>query len=99
MERIAQQGRKGLINPIILSSLLNPLSAYFHLQHPSRGSIKGPFTNLSLPLQKKSLDLVWYLSNDSEDLESVKRLSDAVTKAVRGKEEIAERWRVLGLMN
>lgn len=78
-----------------LEQIAPVLVPFFHLSHPTRGALAGPFTRLSQdrPVQAKCLDLASYL---------VKRpsgggasLREAVERAVRSKgvdEGLRKRW-------
>lgn len=81
----------------LIPSLPAPLTPFFHLTHPTRGSLLGPWAKLPLRTQIKALDLVRYLLEDSSVEEKVKKsLRKAVGKALeKGKvdEVVQERWR------
>ncbi|WWC96025.1 hypothetical protein V866_002892 [Kwoniella sp. B9012] len=64
------------------TSISSKLAPFFHLQHPSKGSIPGPWTKLSdAKVKKLGLDVVrvWIEWDDG-------RLKDATSRAVRGGE-------------
>ncbi|KAK6908269.1 hypothetical protein I203_102270 [Kwoniella mangroviensis CBS 8507] len=64
------------------ASISSKLAPFFHLQHPSKGSIPGPWTKLSdAKVKKLGLDVVrvWIEWDDG-------RLKDATSKAVRAGE-------------
>jgi pre-rRNA-processing protein IPI1 len=71
------------------------LVPFFHLSHPTRGSLPGPFTRLpSIRIQSKCLDLVSYLLRSHSDAEEEgevegkksgdKLLRESVERALRG---------------
>ncbi|GAA5849465.1 hypothetical protein JCM3766R1_003291 [Sporobolomyces carnicolor] len=93
--RLAQQDENGILPTSALEQIAPVLVPFFHLSHPTRGALAGPFTRLSQdrPVQAKCLDLASYL---------VKRpsgggasLREAVERAVRSKgvdEGLRKRW-------
>lgn len=111
LNRLAQQGAAGVISITVrrlprsnsptdrsqvLQSLKQSLCPYFHLVHPSRGIIPGPFLKLPLALQKQVLNLVWFLLRDAEqDDSTTERLRGAIDTAVRGKgmDDAQRAWR------
>jgi len=84
-----------------LVALAPTLGPFFHLSHPSRGSMPGPFTKLSPGVQARALDLVALLAGlDGGNGEATKPLREAVGRAVRTKGVdlgARARWEVLGL--
>ncbi|WRT67705.1 uncharacterized protein IL334_004677 [Kwoniella shivajii] len=76
-----------IINSETFPSLASKLAPFFHLQHPSKGSIPGPWSKLTDDkVRRLGLDVakVWVEWDDA-------RLKDAVRQAVRGG-EWAEYW-------
>ncbi|BGP15502.1 rRNA processing protein [Rhodosporidiobolus nylandii] len=73
-----------------LASLLPLLSPFFHLQHPSRGAMPGPFCKLPASAQAKAMDLVVYLSALAPA--AAKALQDAVGRAVEVCAKEDEGW-------
>ncbi|KAI5481016.1 Armadillo-type fold containing protein [Pseudohyphozyma bogoriensis] len=95
LQKIALQGPKGFFYPII-PTLLPTLVPFFHLQHPKRGSIAGPFAKLDPKIQKRALNLVWALLRDAGD--GGAKLRDAAGKALESKEvkeEVREQWKMM----
>ncbi|GAA6059787.1 hypothetical protein JCM10212_003682 [Sporobolomyces blumeae] len=96
--KLAQQDTKGVLPDSTLPSLAPMLVPFFHLSHPSRGSMPGPFTKLPPSIQSKALDLASYLvgvrDDDGDesreqggqgagaDGEGRKKLGESVAKAV-----------------
>ncbi|GAA5861538.1 hypothetical protein JCM8547_008065 [Rhodosporidiobolus lusitaniae] len=81
-----------------LLSLLPFLPPFFHLLHPSRGPIPGPFCRLPFAVQGKAMDLgVWLarLAREEGREEEGGKLGEAVRRAVEslGEGEEAERVR------
>ncbi|BGP47571.1 rRNA processing protein [Rhodotorula kratochvilovae] len=99
--KLVQQAPKGLIPPQTLLALAPLLSPFFHLSHPSRGPIPGPFTKLPPRVQARALDLAALLLalDGPEGTEEGKdRLREAVRRAVKTKgvkEETTARWEAL----
>ncbi|GAA5837562.1 hypothetical protein JCM11251_002014 [Rhodosporidiobolus azoricus] len=91
--KLAQQGSKGVLPSSALFPLPPLLTPFFHLLHPSRGSMAGPFCRLSTPVQAKAMDLAVYLASlpGVED-EKGRGLREAVERAVRACEEGDEGW-------
>ncbi|GJN89418.1 hypothetical protein Rhopal_002398-T1 [Rhodotorula paludigena] len=87
--KLAQQGPLGLIPPSTLLALAPLLAPFFHLSHPSRGPIPGPFTRLSPAsgLQQTALHLVQYLrrladeAGSEDERDKVRQLEEAVSRA------------------
>ncbi|WWC88751.1 uncharacterized protein L201_003664 [Kwoniella dendrophila CBS 6074] len=78
----ALDDKYSIINGNAFVSISSKLAPYFHLQHPSKGSVIGPWTRLNdMKVQKLALDVakVWSEWDDG-------RLKDAVSRAVRGGE-------------
>ncbi|CAD6957328.1 unnamed protein product [Tilletia laevis] len=44
-----------------IDSLHAPLAVFFHIQHPSRGSLQGPYARLPLEAQNRAKALLYYL--------------------------------------
>ncbi|GAA5956535.1 hypothetical protein JCM3765_003475 [Sporobolomyces pararoseus] len=105
--RLAQQGSKGVLPISTLNSLCLMLVPFFHLTHPTRGSLPGPFTRLnSIKLESKCLDLVYYLlslpTETQVEEEGKNKLKESVERALaggkKGNQEILKtRWK--GLMS
>ncbi|KPV72298.1 uncharacterized protein RHOBADRAFT_56109 [Rhodotorula graminis WP1] len=99
--KLVQQAPKGLFPSTTLVGLAPTLGPFFHLSHPSRGSMPGPFTKLSPSVQARALDLAALLVGlDGVDGEATKPLRGAVGRAVRTKgveEGVRIRWQGLGL--
>ncbi|GAA5911627.1 hypothetical protein JCM8208_005696 [Rhodotorula glutinis] len=99
--KLVQQAPKGLFPSAILVALAPTLGPFFHLSHPSRGSMPGPFTKLSVSVQARALDLAALLvALDGGDGEATKPLREAVGRAVRTKgvdRGVRARWQGLGL--
>ncbi|GAA5895281.1 hypothetical protein JCM6882_006634 [Rhodosporidiobolus microsporus] len=102
--KLAQQGLKGVLPPSALTSLPPLLHPFFHLLHPTRGSMPGPFTRLPPPVQAKAMDLALYLSSlaaaagGQEERAKAKALREAVGRAVEAcaDEGVAKaRWEML----
>ncbi|GAA6008295.1 Ipi1p [Rhodotorula paludigena] len=87
--KLSQQGPLGLIPPSTLLALAPLLAPFFHLSHPSRGPIPGPFTRLSPAsgLQQTALHLVEYLrkladeAGSEDERDKVRQLEEAVSRA------------------
>ncbi|GAA5889840.1 hypothetical protein JCM5296_002359 [Sporobolomyces johnsonii] len=101
--KLAQQGSKGVFPSSLLSTVSPLLVPFFHLQHPSRGAMPGPFTKLPASCQRKAVDLVAYLrrsgEEESDEEEGWRKLAQAVGRAVRSKgvdEGIRRRWASVG---
>ncbi|GAA5845165.1 hypothetical protein JCM9279_005460 [Rhodotorula babjevae] len=99
--KLVQQAPRGLFPSATLVALAPTLGPFFHLSHPSRGSMPGPFTKLSPSVQARALDLVALLAGlDGADGEATKPLREAVGRAVRTKgvdRGVRARWQVLEL--
>lgn len=75
--------------PQTLLALAPLLAPFFHLSHPSRGPIPGPFTRLSPAsgLQQTALHLVQYLrrladeAGSEDERDKVRQLEEAVSRA------------------
>ncbi|GAA6018421.1 hypothetical protein JCM11491_006991 [Sporobolomyces phaffii] len=101
--KLAQQQDKGVLSPSTLASLAPVLIPFFHLSHPSRGALPGPFTRLAPRVQAKCLDLASYLvvvSSEGPDAEGEGRdkLRQSVERAIacckgENAERLSERWR------
>ena len=61
-----------------MSSKLGP---FFHLQHPSKGSLPGPWAKLSKPVQRLALDTasVWMQWDQAGSLQSAVQRATAIT--------------------
>ncbi|BGP07502.1 rRNA processing protein [Rhodotorula toruloides] len=61
--KLLQQGSSGPVPPAALLSLAPVLAPFFHLSHPTRGSIPGPVTKLpaTSEVRKKALEVVWWM--------------------------------------
>ncbi|GAA5933831.1 hypothetical protein JCM1841_001310 [Sporobolomyces salmonicolor] len=100
--KLAQQGSKGIFPSALLSTVSPLLVPFFHLQHPSRGAMPGPFTKLPTSCQRKAVDLVTYLRRsgaEEGDKEGWRKLAEAVERAVRSRgveEGIRRRWSTVG---
>ncbi|GAA5978943.1 hypothetical protein JCM11641_000101 [Rhodosporidiobolus odoratus] len=95
--KLAQQGEKGVLPSSALVALIPLVCPFFHLTHPTRGALAGPFTRLSSRVQGIALDLVVHLSGLAQQLgegEKVKVLREAVGRAVEvgGEGGVRERW-------
>ncbi|GAA5941763.1 Ipi1p [Sporobolomyces koalae] len=102
--KVAQQEEKGVLPCSTLPTLAPVLVPFFHLAHPTRGSMPGPFTKFgSMRVQSKCLDLASYLvrtgEGDSEaEKEGRDRLRQSVERAVRSAgidESLKQRWQGL----
>ncbi|KDE09011.1 hypothetical protein MVLG_00733 [Microbotryum lychnidis-dioicae p1A1 Lamole] len=51
----------GVFAKSTITSLIGVLPPFFHVSHPTRGSMYGPFIKLPKPSQDKALALCWYL--------------------------------------
>ncbi|GAA5882663.1 hypothetical protein JCM16303_006533 [Sporobolomyces ruberrimus] len=95
--KLAQQQDQGVLPTSTLSSLSPVLVPFFHLFHPSRGSLPGPFTRLPVGVQSKCLDLASYLvqSSGNDHDEGKDKLRESVERAVKSKgveEVLRKRW-------
>ncbi|GAA6007619.1 hypothetical protein JCM10207_006411 [Rhodosporidiobolus poonsookiae] len=94
--KLAQQGlSKGVLPRSALSPLLTLLPPFFHLQHPTRGALPGPFCRLPAQsgAQEKALAVGWYLCFCGMfDEEEGRGLREAVERAVRATEGSDGGW-------
>lgn len=76
--RRAFEAPYSLVDDATVSALAGKLGPFFHLQHPSRGAVEGPWAQLPAHEQRLALDVarVWSLAD------STGRLAGAVTRAV-----------------
>ncbi|GAA5824040.1 hypothetical protein JCM3770_005133 [Rhodotorula araucariae] len=101
--KLVQQAPKGLFPAQTLVALAPLLAPFFHLSHPARGDLPGPFTRLPADVQARALDLAALLvALDAGAGAGVRtaRLSEAVERAVRTRgvgDETRARCQALGL--
>lgn len=73
-----------------INQLTQSLAPFFHISHPSRGEIKGPYSKLPLKVQTRAQGLVYFLlepqveeddSNEESETEAEQKLRASVKKA------------------
>lgn len=82
------EGGYSLVTPDILPVIAAKLGPWFHLDHPSKGGIKGPWIKLEPNVQKLGLDVahIW------TQLDTDNRLAAAVNKAIESVAWAVEYW-------
>lgn len=89
-----QQRDTKLFDAATLDNVAARLHPFFHLDHPSRGAMPGPWTRLkSGSLRMLAIDVAYTWKARGEN-----KLADAVDKAVQGFESERAHWESLNLV-
>ncbi|KAM0748651.1 hypothetical protein T439DRAFT_327913 [Meredithblackwellia eburnea MCA 4105] len=96
LHRVGAQGEQSLFLPTVFNALVRVLPPFFNLQHPSRGSIKGPFTNLPEEVKRYSVDTVKILLSGMEGCrrgDDEEKLTNSVRRSLKGEgSALVARW-------